>query len=235
MPSKPPELPPKPEVALALLESATSVYVHLDPRGQDVNVPSWFKKQPQLVLQVGLNMAVPIPDLDVGEEGISCTLSFNRRPEFCRIPWSAIYGLVGEDGRGMIWPESVPAEVAAAAEGRSPREVSRSKRPKLRLAEATPAEETAEGSGSPGRSEGPQRESDETAERTEASRNPAETENPEDSAETIEATAETIEAAAEGESRSSDPTSKGDTSSPTEEESPSKKGRSLPPYLRVVK
>jgi stringent starvation protein B len=113
------ELPPKREVAIALLE-ASSVYVHLDPRASGVMVPAWFKKQPQLVLQVGLNMPVPIPDLDVGEEALSCTLSFNRRPEYCRIPWSAVYGLVGEDGRGMIWPEDVPPEVAAQAQGRSP-------------------------------------------------------------------------------------------------------------------
>lgn len=111
-------LPPKPEVALALLQTASSVYVHLDPRKEGVFVPPWFKKQPQLVLQVGLNMAVPIPDLDVGDEALSCTLSFNRRPEFCRIPWDAIYGLVGDDGRGMIWPESIPPEVAAAGDGR---------------------------------------------------------------------------------------------------------------------
>jgi len=112
------------------------VYVHLDPRADDVMVPSWFKTQPQLVLQIGLNMSVPIPDLDVGQDSISCTLSFNRRPEFCRIPWTAIYGLVGEDGRGMIWPESVPTEVASAAQGRPT-----SKRPQLRVAEdrAVPA------------------------------------------------------------------------------------------------
>lgn len=129
MPPESPQLPPKPEVALALLQTAASVYVHLDPRADDVMVPSWFKTQPQLVLQIGLNMTVPIPDLDVGRDSISCTLSFNRRPEFCRIPWTAIYGLVGEDGRGMIWPESVPAEVASAAQGRS------NKRPQLRVAE----------------------------------------------------------------------------------------------------
>ncbi len=135
MPPESPQLPPKPEVALALLQTASSVYVHLDPRRDDVHVPSWFKQQPQLVLQVGLNMAVEIPDLDVGHEAISCTLSFNRRPEFCKIPWDAIYGLVGEDGRGMIWPESVPPEVAASADGRSPvAAVPKSQRPQLRLA-----------------------------------------------------------------------------------------------------
>ena len=52
-------LPPKKDVALALLEQAT-VLVHLDPRGEQVQVPAWFKRQPQLVLQIGLNMPKPI-------------------------------------------------------------------------------------------------------------------------------------------------------------------------------
>lgn len=105
-------LPPKKDVAVALLKGP-SVYVHLDPRQDSVIVPKWFKKQPQLVLQVGINMPVPIQDLELGEEGITCTLSFNRAPFWCCMPWSAIYALVGEDGRGMIWPEDVPTELAA--------------------------------------------------------------------------------------------------------------------------
>jgi stringent starvation protein B len=108
-------LPPKKDVALALLEQA-SMYVHLDPRAEAVQVPAWFKKQPQLVLQVGLNMAVPIPDLHVDEQGLSCTLSFNRAPFFCMIPWPAIFALVGENGQAMVWAEDVPAEVAAQAQ-----------------------------------------------------------------------------------------------------------------------
>ena len=119
------QLPPKREVALALLQDST-VSVYLDPRAEDVYVPPWFKKQPQLMLQIGLNMPVPIPDLDIGEDALTCTLSFNRRPEFCRIPWGSVYALVGEDGRGMIWPDDVPAEVAAQAEGRSTSQRARS-------------------------------------------------------------------------------------------------------------
>ena len=80
-------LPPKKEVGLALLERS-SVYVHLDPRQDAVVVPAWFKKQPQLVLQVGMNMPVPIPDLRLDDDGMSCTLSFNRAPFFCVVPWA---------------------------------------------------------------------------------------------------------------------------------------------------
>ena len=108
-------LPPKKDVALALLEQA-SMYIHLDPRADSVHVPVWFKKQPQLVLQVGLNMAVPIPDLRVTDDGISCTLSFNRAPFFCSIPWRSVFALVGEKGQAMVWAEDVPAEVAAQAQ-----------------------------------------------------------------------------------------------------------------------
>jgi stringent starvation protein B len=108
-------LPPKKQVALALLERS-SVFIHLDPRGEGVRVPKWFKKQAQLVLRVGLNMAVQIPDLDVDEHSVSCTLSFNRSPHYCYLPWASIYALVGEDGCGMVWPEDVPPEVAAQSE-----------------------------------------------------------------------------------------------------------------------
>ena len=111
-------LPPKKEVGLALLERS-SVYVHLDPRLDNVVVPVWFKKQAQLVLQVGMNMPVPIPDLRFDDDGMSCTLSFNRAPFFCVVPWaSGVFAMVGEDGRGMVWPDDVPPEVARQAQGR---------------------------------------------------------------------------------------------------------------------
>ena len=108
-------LPPKKEVALALLEQS-SVYVHLDPRPSAVVVPVRFKKQAQLVLQVGLNMAVQIPDLRLDDDGLSCTLSFERQPFFCVVPWGSVFAMVGDDGRGMVWPEDVPAEVARHAQ-----------------------------------------------------------------------------------------------------------------------
>jgi hypothetical protein len=104
--------PPKKEVFLALLEGP-SVFVHLDPRKTEVAVPAWFKKEPRLVLQLGMNMAVPIPDLKIDEEGISCTLSFSRNPFACKLPWSAIFAMVGEDQRGMVWPSDIPPELAA--------------------------------------------------------------------------------------------------------------------------
>lgn len=112
------------------------VFVHLDPRREGVIVPQWFKNQPQLVLQLGLNMAIPIPDLELGDDAITCTLSFSRQRHFCRLPWSAIYALLGDDARGTVWPDDVPPEVAAQSPARKPQ-------PKLAPAEAPKPKITA--------------------------------------------------------------------------------------------
>lgn len=102
--------PNKKDVMLALLERS-GVFVHLDPRIQGVVVPDGFRRQPELVLQFGLNMAVPIKDLEVDDEAVSGTLSFARRPFWVKVPWAAVYALVSdEDQRGMVWPEDAPRE-----------------------------------------------------------------------------------------------------------------------------
>jgi stringent starvation protein B len=109
-------LPSKKEVLLNLLEKA-SVLVHLDARREDVKVPRHLKTNPQLILQLGLNLAVPIQDLDVSDDQVTCTLSFARTPFFCVLPYPAIFAMVAEDGKSaMVWPEDVPAEVARQAE-----------------------------------------------------------------------------------------------------------------------
>lgn len=104
-------LPPKKEVALALLERS-NVDVYLDPRADGVVVPPQFRKEPRLILKIGLNMPVPIPDLRLDDESMSCTLSFNRNKFFCVVPWLSVFAMVGDDGRGMVWPDDVPQELA---------------------------------------------------------------------------------------------------------------------------
>ncbi len=219
------ELPPKKDVAIALLETS-SVYVHLDPRAAGVMVPAWFKKQPQLVLQVGLNMPVPIPDLTVGDEALSCTLSFNRRPEFCRIPWTAVYGLVGEDGRGMIWPEDVPPEVAAQAQGRA----AQPKERRLRAVPEAPAEATAAAGAeeTPAAEPAPARASKAKAEAESAKAAPAKAEPAKE-----KKSASKKEAAQKPAQPVPPPAEEPEAKAPPSD-GPGRK-RELPPYLRVVK
>lgn len=107
--------PPKQQIANQLLLQG-SLFIHLDPRVNDVVVPPWLRHQAQLVLQVGMDMPIPIPDLRVDENGIFGTLSFSRTPYACNVPWNAIFALVGDEGRGMVWPESMPAEIKAEVE-----------------------------------------------------------------------------------------------------------------------
>ena len=105
-------MPPKKDVARALLLRG-SVFVHLDPRVTEVVVPQWLRNQPQLVLQIGLDMPIPIPDLRVDDDGVYGTLSFQRSPFTCQVPWEGVFALVGEDGRGRVWPEDLPGEIAS--------------------------------------------------------------------------------------------------------------------------
>jgi stringent starvation protein B len=115
-------LPYKRDVANMLLRKG-SLFIHLDPRVSDVMVPPWLRHQAQLVLQVGFDMPIPIPDLRIDEDGVFGTLSFSRTPFACTVPWNAVFALVGDEGRGMVWPESMPAEIAAEVE----REANRAK------------------------------------------------------------------------------------------------------------
>jgi len=104
------KLPPKDEVLLELLRHG-SVFVHLDPRLEGVVVPPWLAEQPQLVLQLGYDLPIPIDDLAVDAQGWRATLSFNRSPFLCTVPWAAVFAVVDEEGRGMLWPESLPEEL----------------------------------------------------------------------------------------------------------------------------
>jgi len=175
MKSAMPPLPPKKAVALDLLER-TSLFVHLDPRRPGVIVPLVFAKQSNLVLQIGLNMAIAIPDLEVGEGGISCTLSFNRRPHFCRLPWSAIYALIGQEGGGMVWPEDVPPEVVAQQRSAAKKDPP-VRKPALRAVEgssaaALPGADSADRQGIGARAAGLQAELEQEEEAPHAERSP---------------------------------------------------------------
>ena len=225
------KLPPKKEVALALLEGP-SIFVHLDPRRSGVLVPKRFLDKPQLVLQVGMNMSIPIPDLKVDDEGVTCTLSFDRAPFWCRMPWNAIYALVGEDGRGMMWPTDIPPEVVAQMQA-PPQQPTKEaqkpaqKKPRAKLAAVTDAPEPE-----PERKplpEGPIRvvvmepEPEEAAAKNGSSGEPA----------TAAAVADVAEVADEAKTtEGTEPTRPQPAPAPAPGRKPR---RELPPYLRVVK
>jgi stringent starvation protein B len=88
------------------------ILVHIDARGDSVEVPEQFRSQARLVLRFGYRLSPPIVDLEVGEDAIHGTLTFGGQPYTCVVPWSALYAVIAEsDGQGTVWPEDVPDEI----------------------------------------------------------------------------------------------------------------------------
>jgi stringent starvation protein B len=108
------ERPSKQQAFLALLrEGWTSL--HLDARRPGVVVPDALKREPHLVLQYGHDLPIPIPDLEIDDYGVRATLSFSRTAHRTVVPWSAVYVVACDDGRGILYSEDVPQDVAVIA------------------------------------------------------------------------------------------------------------------------
>jgi len=205
--------PPKRDVMLALLQQAESVFVNFDPRRDGVVVPAHLKRQPRVVLQYGLNMRIPIPDLDVGEEGIGATLSFDRAPTWTFVPWSAVFAIISQDQRGMLWEADLPREIEAEhKKATSPGEGKKSAQP--------PSPTSVPGGGKAKKSGGKRPALRAVDGGGEGSKPPSEP--------TLEETRATEPTPAPAEQRDSD-----EIVEPPQREA--KKKRELPPYLRVVK
>lgn len=103
----------KHEYVSALLAAGQSAFVTLDSRRNEVRVPEHLK-QHALTLQIGLNLRPhPIVDLTLDEFGIACTLSFNRKPFWCLVPWEAVWRITVQEGGGVngrVWPADAPLE-----------------------------------------------------------------------------------------------------------------------------
>jgi len=108
-----PDRPSKQDAFLALL--AEGCLLHLDARRDGVVVPAHLKGEAHLVLQYGNDLPIPIPDLQIDENGVSATLSFARTPWPTVVPWSAVYVVTSPDGRGVLYQEDVPGDVSVIA------------------------------------------------------------------------------------------------------------------------
>jgi|SRR5450432_1074330 len=109
-----PERPSKQDAFLALLrEGWTSL--HLDARRSGVIVPAHLRGEAHLVLQYGHDLPISIPDLEVDDYGVRATLSFSRLPQLTVVPWSAVYVVACDDGRGVLYQEDVPEDVSIVA------------------------------------------------------------------------------------------------------------------------
>ncbi len=104
---------PKQKVLEDFLEKYHSVFVHVDTRRSGVMLPPEWMNKTHVTLQIGLDLVVPLRDLTFDHEGWSGTLSFNRSPFFCIIPWTAMFGVISDQGVGGFWQGDLPPELVA--------------------------------------------------------------------------------------------------------------------------
>jgi stringent starvation protein B len=88
-------------------------FLQLDGRAEGVDLPEWLR-EPSVILQIGYDMPVAIPDLELSENGVTATLSFRRIPHKCIVPWHAIFAITDVEGQGVMFPADVPADLPAA-------------------------------------------------------------------------------------------------------------------------
>lgn len=83
-------------IVLSGLANGPGVHLFVDSRADNVVLPEKWMGQPKVIIEVGLHMPNPIPDLVVDEVGVRATLHFAELGEFaCFLPWASIYGVHG--------------------------------------------------------------------------------------------------------------------------------------------
>ncbi len=88
-----------------LLQMEDFILMVIMPTCEGVALPDDLMSAGEPVgINVGLKMAIPVPDLLVNDDGISGTLSFNRTPFHCTFPWRSIVQ-VSADQEHLIWVE----------------------------------------------------------------------------------------------------------------------------------
>lgn len=93
------------------------LYLTLDTRVKGVKVPSEHQGLSALTIVFGLDLPVPLDDMQVDRNGIAVTLSFERRPHHCVIPWDAVWYLVpAGDREGVLFGRSLPDSIRQQVE-----------------------------------------------------------------------------------------------------------------------
>src|SRR5262245_61487509 len=106
-----PDTPTSKEAVILKLLSEGDTMLCLDARYKGVCVPPQHTKHHALRLILNRNFPQPI---EVTAEGVSANLSFNGRRFTCYIPMEALWAAFNpQTMQGMMWPDSMPAEVKA--------------------------------------------------------------------------------------------------------------------------
>ncbi len=68
-----------------------------------------WRDSPALTFELGYDLPIPIPDLELVERGVFATLSFQGKTFRCFVPWESVYAVTEKsDGKGVLWPNDAP-------------------------------------------------------------------------------------------------------------------------------
>lgn len=106
----------------AALGTGAMATVVLDATKPRVVVPQHLLHETKLALNLGYNLPTPTTDIDFDDMGFSATLSFNRTPTACYVPWASLIAVLspGVTGSWEIEEESdepVPTTKPARSSG----------------------------------------------------------------------------------------------------------------------
>jgi len=108
----------KRKAALGILSySWLTVHLRTNEDHSDLVIPAHLKRAKFIALQFGIDMPVPIPDMRVLPNAISGTLSYGGVSFWTSVPWSVIYAMSDQNGRGQVWPDDSPNAVRSAKLG----------------------------------------------------------------------------------------------------------------------
>ena len=79
--------------------------VHLDPSVEGVILPDYLLKNENITLKLSRLFRGGI---EVNDEQIEATLSFNKVPFPCTLPLKAIWGVTNINNENIMWPDSMP-------------------------------------------------------------------------------------------------------------------------------
>lgn len=84
---------PKARMFLDLLakHSIVDLWIRTDRPNTYTDLPTLLMGREWVCLQYGLNLAIPIRDLYVGEGGVTGTLSFEYSPHLTRVQWEDVF------------------------------------------------------------------------------------------------------------------------------------------------
>lgn len=121
----------KRQVIELLLEREAFFLLVIDTARAGVVLPPHLRETGPVGINIGLRLAVPIPDLEIDDAGVRGTLSFSRTPFHCTFPWAAIVQISVEDEH-LVWVLPRGDEPAADEQQGNGGEAT-VKRPRLRL------------------------------------------------------------------------------------------------------